>query len=506
MIVKINGKINHFYVQTLCMIFFPGVKFPADEQPAPNVPELVLDIDDQPDSVYAKALMSFDGQSASGDATILKTHEETAERTVKKAAGTAVLAAGSKLLNYKPTWGILTGVRPSKIVSDMLNKGISKTRIKKVLTSEYGTLPRKAALAIDVALNEQKICKNQSPKNCSLYISIPFCPTKCGYCSFVSYSSTRLLSLIPEYLEKLCLEIKSRMDTAKSLGLNVCTVYIGGGTPTILDPAQLTKLLTVIAQNVDIPSLEEFTLEGGRPDTITAEKLKIASEFGVTRISVNPQSMHDEILCNIGRCHTVEDFLRAYDIARNSDIRCINTDLIAGLPGDNFSTFTKSFDKILNLHPENITVHTLAIKRASDFLRHDPNVYNMRGGDTGKCVDYYQLKAQGEGYVPYYMYRQKNTVGNFENVGYSIPGFEGRYNIYMMEEVHTILAAGAGAVTKLVEYHPTGLENVYIQRLFSPKYPYEYLADTYQDNQNEQIIKFYTERHLLDPEEASDDD
>ena len=497
MILHVNGKINHFYVQTLCMIFFPGAKFPADEQPGPDVPELRLNIEDLPETVKASAWFSFGDKSATGESELEKDGSESAERLVKIAAGKAVLQAGSVLFSYKPTWGILTGVRPAKVVSDMLNRGISKTRIKKVLTADYGVLPRKAALAIDVALNEQKICAGQTPKNCSLYISVPFCPTRCGYCSFVSYSSKRLLSLIPEYLDKLCDDIRARAATAKKLGLTICSVYIGGGTPTILTDEQLTRLLETVIKNVEMDDVEEFTLEGGRPDTITKEKLNIASAYGVDRVSVNPQSMNDEVLCNIGRCHTSDEFLRAYDIARHSPIRCVNTDLIAGLPGDTFSTFTRSFDKILDLHPENITVHTLAIKRASDFLRNDRHIYNMRGGDTGKCIDYYQLKAQGEGYVPYYMYRQKNTIGNYENVGYSIPGFEGRYNVYMMEEVHTVLGAGAGAVTKLVEYHPTGTENVHIERLFSPKYPYEYLEEGRVDHQDEQIVKFYEEHGLL---------
>ena len=496
MILHIEGKINPFYVQTLCMSFFPGVKFPEQEEAGPEVPELDLKLSEVEGGVLACARMQYRGQCEEAEKITLDLPGETREKTYKLAAGAAVLAAGNKLLNYKPSWGILTGVRPAKVASDMLNRGFSKTRVKKVLTAEYGLLARKAALAVDVALNEQKLSKDHTPQDCSVYVSIPFCPTRCGYCSFVSYTSKKLLSLIPDYLDKLCLDIEARFRTIDKLGLNVRTIYIGGGTPTILNNEQLERLLSFIESRTDVSRLEEYTLEAGRPDTVTAEKLKIAAAHGVTRTSVNPQSMNDEILCNIGRCHTSDDFLKAYEIARNSSIRCINTDVIAGLPGDTFSTFSKSFEKILSLHPENITVHTLAIKNASE-LRQKQNAYNMRGGDTGKCVDFYQLKSQGEGYVPYYMYRQKNTVGNYENVGYSIPGFEGRYNVYMMEEIHSILSAGAGAVTKLVDYRSTGLKDVFIQRLFNPKYPYEYLAPGREDRMDEEIEKFYADRGIL---------
>ena len=243
-------------------------------------------------------------------------------------------------------------------------------------------------------------------------------------------------------------------------------------------------LLSKIYDCVDVSSLEEFTLEAGRPDTIDAEKLAVAAKYGVTRMSVNPQTLCDKVLSGVGRNHTTDEFFRAYDIARNSGIKYINTDLIAGLPGDTFKTFSESFDRILELAPDNITVHTFCVKKSADLMSKGPSIFSRKGGDAVKCVDYSQLRAMQEGYKPYYMYRQKNTVGNLENVGFAKPGSEGLYNIYMMEEVHTILSAGAGAVTKLVEYKPASEGTTKIKRLFNPKYPYEYLRE---DNMAEMI-------------------
>ena len=369
--------------------------------------------------------------------------------------------------------------------------------MKKILTSEYFVIPKKAALATDVALNEQKLIGNGAPKDCSVYVAIPFCPTRCSYCSFVSYTSPKLLSLIPAYLVHLAEDLDKTFSKIKELGLHVKTLYIGGGTPTILSADQLHFLLGKIASLTDVFSLEEYTLESGRPDTITAEKFAVAKEYGVTRICVNPQSLCDEVLHGIGRAHTAEDFLRAFEIARESGIPYINTDLIVGLPGDNFKSFSQTFDKILSLRPENITVHTFCVKKAAEILRQGSNVYSLRGGDAGKCVDYTQLKSQQEGYLPYYMYRQKNTVGNFENVGFSLEGAEGRYNIYMMEEVHSIFAVGAGAVSKMVDYRPENGGKPVIERLFYPKYPYEYLKDDSTDEKVAAMEDFYRRHHLV---------
>lgn len=496
----INGDINKYYVQTLCMIYFPGVKFGDDELETPDNPTLELKLQPAENGAYACAEMRYGEKICSSKKFLEYRDDIPADRTLKIVTGAAVLSAAGELTGYRPSWGMLTGVRPSKVATELLREGISKTRVKKLITADYYVIPKKSSLATEVAVNELKIIGRPDPRDCSVYVSIPFCPTRCAYCSFVSYSSKRLLSLIPEYLERLIGEIRVMFAGITRLGMRVKTVYIGGGTPTILTAEQLGRLLAVIAECTDTAALEEYTLEAGRPDTITAQKLDIANRYGVGRISVNPQTLNNELLSSIGRAHTAEDFFRAYQIARESGIKCINTDLIAGLPGDRFNIFSESFDKILALKPENITVHTFCIKKASDILRQSNNVYSRYGGDAGKCVDYSQIKSIQAGYKPYYMYRQKNTVGNYENVGFALEGTEGRYNIYMMEEVHSIFAAGAGAVTKLVRYDADKNKGSYITRLFNPKYPYEYLAEDKRGQIDAKINEFF-EQHALPSEE-----
>ena len=490
--LTVNGDINSFYVQTLCMIFFPGERFVENQDITEDTPIMEVTVVNNDVASYAKATLTLNGKTAQAEKTVEFVPERTKQRTAKIAAGNVVLAVGSEILGYRPSWGMLTGVRPSKVAMEMLLNGNSKTKVRKILNNDYFVIPKKAALATDIARREQKIIGNPDIKDCSIYISIPFCPSRCSYCSFVSYTTPKLLSLIPEYLDKLCADLDVMLNTVNELKLNLKTIYIGGGTPTILSVDQLERLLSLIDDKVDIYSLEEFTLEGGRPDTITAEKLAVAKKHGVTRISVNPQSLNEQVIKAIGRSHSIEDFYRAYDIAVKSGIDIINTDLIAGLPGDNFKYFSATFDKIVALEPQNITVHTFCVKKAADILTQNQNVYSIKGGDVGKCVDYSQLRAQAAGYLPYYMYRQKNTVGNYENVGFAQEGTEGLYNVYMMEEVHSILAVGAGAVTKLVEYHPANISSTKINRYFNPKYPYEYLDNHSIASTIDAIKEFYS--------------
>ncbi len=493
----LDGNINVYYVQTLCMIFFPGAKFGSAEQNDPNAPKLTLRLTEREDGMEAEATVTANGKTE----TALRFEEYSElydkDKIAKLVCGSAVIAACGALLGYRPSWGMLTGVRPSKVATELLGQGLSKTKVKKILNSAYCVIPKKAALATDVALCEQKIIGTPGKKDCSVYISIPFCPSRCSYCSFVSYTSKKLLSLIPDYLVHLAEDVKLLFAKIRELDLNLRTIYIGGGTPTILTADQLRFLLSTIAECTNVSSLEEYTLESGRADTITAEKLAVAKEYGVTRICVNAQSLSNEVLQNVGRGHSAEEFLRAFDVAKASGIPYINTDLIVGLPGDDFGSFAKTFDKILSLRPENITVHTFCVKKAADILRQDSNVYSLRGGDAGKCVDYAQLKASESGYKPYYMYRQKNTVGNFENVGFALDGAECKYNVYMMEEVHSIFAAGAGAVSKMVDYAPANGGKPVIERLFYPKYPYEYLRDESTAQKMEAMESFYRAHGLL---------
>lgn len=491
MILKVNGDINRYYVQTLCMVFFPGATFGENEQPGEDIPEVAVDVyrDSENTCVTAYASIKLNDKLCEATESVSLAEEINFATHEAIAVGKAIFAAGKELLGHTPPWGILTGVRPAKVANSILRSGKGILKTKKVLRDEYFLNPQKAALAVSVASAEMKMLKKMQRNTCSLYISIPFCPSRCAYCSFVSYTTKRLLSMIDDYLEAMLIDLDDTFDTIRKLGLKVTTVYIGGGTPTTLSADQLEKLLGKICDNIDPESLLEFTLEAGRPDTITREKLEVAKAHGVTRISVNPQTLNDDILKEIGRRHTVEDFFRAYAMAKEIGFRDINVDLIAGLPGDDFKNFSETVDRIIELKPTNITVHTFCVKKASDALRNNSSVYSLSGGDAAKSVSYSQLKTKFAGYKPYYMYRQKNTVGNLENVGFSIEGHEGIYNVYMMEEFQTIFAVGAGAVTKLVKFDGNSHTDAQIMRLFRPKYPYEYLAEENGEGGNERRLK-----------------
>ena len=500
MILHLDGEINKYYVQTLLMAFFPGSTFGENEEKKEGIPEAWVSVYSDSDGDYTSYVrIQLNDKCCEATETVSGKEEITISTHASLAVGRAIFAAGKELLGHIPPWGILTGIRPAKMAGALLADGKGINRSKRILRDEYFLNHQKAALAVSVATNEAKLLKKIPDNTCSIYVSIPFCPSRCSYCSFVSYTTPRLLSMIDDYLVALLDELDQIFDAVRELGMRVNTIYIGGGTPTTLSADQLRILLNKINQNLDVSSLLEFTLEAGRPDTITKEKLAVAKELGITRISVNPQTLNDDILQEIGRRHTKEDFYRAYELAIESGIRDINVDLIAGLPGDDFKNFSETLDKIIDLRPTNITVHTFCVKKAADVLKNNSGVYSLSGGDAAKSVSYSQLNTKFAGYKPYYMYRQKNTVGNLENVGFSLEGHEGIYNVLMMEEVQTIFAAGAGAVSKLVDSR-NGDKNVRIKRIFNPKYPYEYLSrkekgngDNYQNSFLEQAMAFFNE-------------
>ncbi len=471
--IRINGDlpVNRYYIQSLCMLFFPGEKF-SDKESETNEPRLELNVAKSDGRIRVDAVLN-DGISSETGISELEFVANGLERTVKLACGYAICEAGKKLTGVTPSFGMLVGIRPAKLVRELLMTGKTPFAVRKILRKEYLVNPKKATLCIDVAQNEQAVLERYGMDTCSLYISIPFCPTRCAYCSFVSYSTERLKSLIPEYLGRLCRDIERTAQRIKRLGMRLVTIYIGGGTPTILDDDQLKLLLSTVNACFDVSKLDEFTLESGRPDTVTDEKMMIAKAFGVTRVSVNPQTLNDNILDNIGRRHTSADFFAAFESARRAGIGTINCDLIAGLPGESYPSFSKSIDGVLALEPENVTVHTFCVKKSAEFRQTEPGIYRRKSRETEKSVDYSQLRMKISGYLPYYMYRQKNTVGNLENVGFTLEGHAGIYNVLIMEENHTIFAVGAGAVTKFVKYNDAGIKQ--IERVFEPKYPFEYL-------------------------------
>jgi len=477
MIVKIFGELTPFYAQTLCLTLFPGATFSETEEPSYDNPTVTFDVSEDDENYYSKVTIEYQNSVYHGENILSKSEKlSRPSLALKISAGKAFINASHNYTGATPPWGILTGVRPSKLAMEMIESGMTEEECAAVFKKEYSVTERKAYLAARVASAEKRLITPELYDECSLYVAIPFCPSRCSYCSFVSFTSKKLLSLVPSYLEVLLKEIKRVADIVKLTGKNVTTVYIGGGTPTVLTEAQLESLLSAIAESFDLSKVREFTLEAGRPDTITAEKMECAKKYGVTRVSVNTQTLNEEVLASIGRAHTADDFFGAYDIARKSGIRDINVDLIAGLPGESFESFASSVDRVVALRPENITVHTFCVKKSADVKKSVQNVFSGDHLTAVKSVDYSQKIMNEAGYFPYYMYRQKNTRGNLENVGFSLKGKEGLYNIYMMEEIQSIFAIGASAVTKLVTVDKAA-KAVNIKRIAENKYPFEYIAE-----------------------------
>ncbi|MBO4431998.1 MAG: coproporphyrinogen dehydrogenase HemZ [Clostridia bacterium] len=375
----------------------------------------------------------------------------------------------SAITGYKSDWGILTGIRPAKLFSSLIKSGgeeFARERFK----NEYLASDNKISLCADTQKSEERIISTSRPESVSLYVSIPFCPSRCSYCSFVSHSVENAKDIIPDYLELLEKELKTTAQIVKDLNLRLETVYVGGGTPTSISADNLKRLLFCIRENFDFSSVREFTVEAGRPDTVDFDKLNVIKQAGADRISINPQSMNDDVLKAIGRRHTASQQKEAFYLARTVGFDNINTDLIAGLPGDTPDSFENSLNEIISLAPESITVHALSVKRAANITRNGTLPDMSVGFAAAKMVEYARKTLKDNGLLPYYMYRQSKTVGNLENVGYAKPGYEGLYNVFIMDETHTVLACGASAVSKLKE--PRGNN---IERIFNFKYPYEYI-------------------------------
>ena len=401
-------------------------------------------------------------------------NERSAERELREnedvAQAMSLLLYGvlSEITGFKPPWGILYGVRPARLMhakTELLGEEGAKDFFRSSLVTE-----NKIDLAVEVMKSENRIISLSSDNSFSLYISIPFCPSRCSYCSFVSHSIENAGELIEPYLELLVKELQATAEVAKTLGLRLETAYVGGGTPTVLSAAQLDKLLSAVERYFDLSTLRELTVEAGRPDTVTAEKLAVLYSHNVGRISINPQTFNDEVLKNIGRRHTTEQTLRAFETARQAGFDNINMDLIAGLSGESTDSFKNSVDCAVNLGAESVTVHNLALKSGA-YLVTENEGYSLSGRTTAfDMIEYSYKKLKGDGYSPYYMYRQSKSLGNLENTGWSKEGRECLYNVFMMDETHSVLSAGAGAVTKLKD-----MKSGHIERIYNFKYPYEYI-------------------------------
>lgn len=406
---------------------------------------------------------------------------EQTKRAQTHALKLAIYDAAIPFLDHAPEWGALTGVRPAKFARGFMEKGYSPAQVAQLMTETYHVSTARRALAIrsaGIALD----CKNHlQPNDISIYIGIPFCPSRCSYCSFVSHAIEKAGKLMAAYLDTLCGEIVHTGEILRQAGLRIVSMYIGGGTPTTLSAEQLERLLCTVQNALDLSAMEEFTVEAGRPDTITEEKLRLLRKYSVDRISINPQSMNDAVLAAIGRHHSAQQVLDTYEIARKIGFHAINMDTIAGLDGDTPESFAHTIDTLISLDPENITVHTLAAKRGAD--QHD-RVQNAEKQEiVRQMLDIASRKLTAAGYAPYYLYRQKFMAGGFENVGWCKLGYECKYNIYMMEELQTIVSLGAGGVTKLL-----GTDGRKIRRISNPKYPYEYNVSLEKINAGKQAI------------------
>lgn len=367
-------------------------------------------------------------------------------------------------------WGILTGIRPAKIATKLLDNGMCDEEVIEYFINECKTHRDKAELALTCAKALISIRKNMYKDGVSLYIGIPFCPSRCLYCSFVTNGTKQAAKLMPEYISALKKEIEYTGEIVKSNNQRIETVYIGGGTPTTLTAELLDDMLFCIDKNFDLSYIKEFTVEAGRPDTITREKLITLKKHGVDRISINPQSMNDETLHIIGRAHSAQDIKDAMALARSCGFDNINMDVIAGLPGETLDMFKYTLSEVEALSPEDTTVHTMSIKRSSR-LNEMLESYSLTDDNTvNNMVDYARRYMSEFSKMPYYMYRQKNQLGNLENVGYAKAGKESLYNLYIMEEIQTIISLGCGGVTKTVD-----LSTNRIERIFNVKEAKDYI-------------------------------
>jgi len=456
MFCVLSGHENVYDIQTITQIFFPNEKFVRVESIHMQGLTVVSSLtpDDCLGAIYSDGCLiqqfalPLSKQSISEGAITHTpvTDDAVGSQEVRRRLMISLFLACRAYSKLEPPWGALTGIRPSKMARMLMEKGYSRDFIIDAMERNYLTHRDKTALAIDVAAVEKDIIEKQ-PKNAfSLYVGIPFCPTRCLYCSFASYPVSKGAIEVDMYLDAVDLELRAIRRITH--GQAVSAVYVGGGTPTALSGAQLDRLLTLIRQLFG--DISELTVEAGRPDTINSENLRILKDNSVNRISINPQSLFDETLLRIGRSHEVDDFYNSFALARAAGFDNINTDVILGFPGETPEHTAHTMDGLLKLKPENVTVHMLTIKRAS-LLREALGQYSQPSiGELEEMLDISRRTCREAGMKPYYMYRQKNMLGNFENVGYCVPGRESIYNIFMMEETQTVWAAGAGAISKLV--------------------------------------------------------
>lgn len=466
MVLRCIGHGFRYEMENVCRIFFPYERMTDEDDGTGRFVETIRN--ENTDGSQLTVRISMPEYPSETLHTFVEKQTPEYDSECERQLAVLLYRYFTRVCGFEPKWGILTGVRPIKLMR-RLTEDLGEEEARKYFAQRLLVSEEKVDLSVQTARAEQSIVDLSTPDSFSLYVSVPFCPTRCSYCSFVSQSIQKAAKLLPEYVERLCDEIVATGALAKELGLRLETVYYGGGTPTTFSAEQLARVMETVEQSFDLTHLREYTVEAGRPDTITREKLETLRRGGVSRISINPQTMSDAVLERIGRRHSAAQTVEAFQLARAVGMNNINMDTIAGLPGDTPEGFADTMRKLTALDPESITVHTLAIKHAS-YLNHEEGLSLAKeAAGVDQMVQFSQHHLAGAGYLPYYLYRQSKMLGNLENVGWAKPGFECLYNVYIMEETHTILACGAGATTKLRDPNENRIE-----RIFNYKFPYEY--------------------------------
>ena len=485
--VQLIGHDEKYALEQSLLTLFPGEKPVYGEvDEASDVHWARVTLTEDEETVQVTTELGLDGKSAAHSYSYpLSGTDYEKEGQRRHAVGISFFGAAKDLLGISPAWGSLTGVRPAKVALSLIREG-GKAKAEKELQELYCVTPARARLAIEAADAGIRAAAELEPNDISLYVGIPFCPTRCAYCSFVAQSVEKSFSLVEPYLEALFDEITAAGQLVRELGLNVKSFYMGGGTPTTLTADQMDRLLTKLEQNFDFNGLAELTIEAGRPDTIDEEKLRVLRAHNTTRVSINPQTMEDNVLAAIGRRHTADDIRRAMEQVRATGFPHVNMDLIAGLPEDTPEGFARSLDEVISMGADNITVHTLSLKKGSRITLEGSRIPGA--AEVAEMLDYADPTLRKNGFAPYYLYRQKYMSGSFENVGWTKPGGTGLYNIYIMEELHSILSLGAGGSTKMVG-------GGQICRAFNAKYPREYIDRPEKRRANlMDFARFYAEQ------------
>ncbi len=484
-----TGHSFHYEMERLTIMFFPGESVQVDRpvEPGEDLVETVLSREGEIAHLLVRCFRQGQWLQRGEDVPLTGVPDE--EKELERRMAVLLYRLLEEVTGIHPAWGILTGIRPIKLFRSLLDRGMTLEQVQERFRQDLLVDESRVRLATWTEGNESKILNLSTPKSYSLYVSIPFCPSRCRYCSFVSHSIEKAKKLMPEYVNKLCQELRVTGQIARDLGLRLETVYFGGGTPTTLDEEQLRQVTGELAQAFDLSQIREYTIEAGRPDTLNREKFRIMKQAGVTRISINPQTLNDSVLQAIGRRHTAQETIDSFRLAREEGMDNINMDLIAGLPTDTLESFQRTIEGVLALGPENVTVHTLSVKRSSHMGQEGAKAYETMCLVDG-MVAYAQKRLTQEGYEPYYLYRQKNTMDNLENTGFCKPGYPGYYNVYIMDETHSIFSVGAGGVTKLRD--PVTDQ---IQRIFNYKYPYEYISRYDQILDRKEQVRTFYEQH-----------